>query len=197
MPRQTILQTAFSALVALCAAGVSTSGLAAQADGAVGVETAPIVDAGRESAGIDAGQTAMPDAGLPPPGPDGAATAVSGPPAPPGLAPDPAPAPGAAAAPPEPGADRQTGVRGRIGDRKTGEALAGAPVTARGEDGRTRITQTDPRGAFQIWLPPGRYTLRSHFNFHHGARMERVPVVRGAFAKVTLLLDPIDIAEEV
>jgi hypothetical protein len=168
-------------------------------------------DAGSPPRG-DAGAPppAQPDAGAPPPpsGPD-AGGGDGGVPAGDGSAPPeggaPAAVPPAGLPPPieegtkplEPGADRHTGIRGRIGDRKTREPIAGAPVLVRGQDGKTRSAITDPRGAFQVFLPPGTYTVRSYFSLYHGARMEKVRVARGAFASVNLVLDPLDVAEEV
>lgn len=97
----------------------------------------------------------------------------------------------------EPGADRQTGIRGRIGERPSQRPQGGAPVLARGSDGKTRSTITDEQGAFTLYVPPGTYTLRSYASLHHGARMDRVRVHRGGFATVNLLLDPVDLADEV
>ncbi len=148
---------------------------------------------------------AMPDGSAPEGGPDGGPDGGIEERLSPQVEQAPAPASAPASAPEsqpdttqiEPGADRRTGIRGRIGDRKTGQPLAQAPITARGQDGNVRTTLTDDLGGFQMFLPPGTYTVRSHYGLHHGARMERVPVTRGAFAKVNLVLDPIDIAEEV
>jgi len=102
-----------------------------------------------------------------------------------------------AAKPLEEGADRQTGIRGRIVDQKTGLPIAKAPVLAKGSDGKTRPTLTDADGHFQLFVPPGSYTLRSYFNLYHGVRMERVPVKRGSFASVRLVLQPIDITLDI
>lgn len=96
-----------------------------------------------------------------------------------------------------PGTDRRTGIRGRIGDRKSGVPLEDAPVHARAEDGEQYFGQTDASGAYQLLVPPGKYTVRSHFDMYHGARMEKIPVARGHFARADLVLDPIDIDEEV
>jgi outer membrane receptor protein involved in Fe transport len=136
----------------------------------------------------DGGPTTA-DAGVPA-SDGGAADAEGGVPAPP--PPDPF-----AAKPLEEGADRQTGIRGRIVDQKTGLPLAKAPVLAKGSDGKTRPTLTDAEGNFQLFVPPGSYTLRSYFSLYHGVRMERVPVKRGSFASVRLVLQPIDIAQDI
>ena len=139
---------------------------------------------------------AAPDAQLsatdggPPPADGGVTGPDGGPPAPP--PPDPF-----AGKPLEPGADRQTGIRGRIVDRKTGTPMVKAPVLARGSDDKTRATLTDDQGAFQLFVPPGSYTVRSYFNLYHGVRMERVPVKRGTFASIRLVLEPIDITQDV
>jgi outer membrane receptor protein involved in Fe transport len=101
------------------------------------------------------------------------------------------------AKPLEAGADRQTGIRGRIVDRKTGVPMAKAPILARGSDDKTRASLTDDQGNFQLFVPPGTYTVRSYFNLYHGVRMERVPVKRGNFANIRLVLEPIDIAQDV
>jgi hypothetical protein len=93
--------------------------------------------------------------------------------------------------------DRRTGIVGRIGDRKTGLPLEKAPVNARGEDGRQYSTETDAAGSYQLFVPPGSYTVRSHYDMYQGVRMDKVPVTRGHLAKSNLVLDPIDFEEEV
>jgi outer membrane receptor protein involved in Fe transport len=102
-----------------------------------------------------------------------------------------------AAKPLEPGADRQTGIRGRIVDRKTGLPMAKAPVLAKGADEKTRTALTDAQGNFQLFVPPGSYTVRSYFSMYHGVRMERVPVKRGSFASIRLVLEPIDVTQDI
>jgi outer membrane receptor protein involved in Fe transport len=97
----------------------------------------------------------------------------------------------------EAGADRQTGIRGRIVDRKTGVPMVKVPVLARGSDEKTRAALTDDQGAFQFFVPPGSYTVRSYFNLYHGVRMEKVPVKRGNFASIRLVLEPIDIMQDI
>jgi outer membrane receptor protein involved in Fe transport len=114
-----------------------------------------------------------------------------------GGAPTPPPPEPFAAMPLEAGADRQTGIRGRIVDRKTGLPMAKAPVLAKGADDKTRTALTDDQGHFQLFVPPGSYTLRSYFSMYHGVRMERVPVKRGNFASIRLVLEPIDMAQDV
>jgi outer membrane receptor protein involved in Fe transport len=96
-----------------------------------------------------------------------------------------------------PGTDRRTGIRGRIGDRRSGQPLAHAPVSALGVDGERYLTETDAAGAYQLLVPPGKYTVRSRYDMYHGVRMDSVPVARGRFAQANLVLDPIDIDEEV
>lgn len=95
------------------------------------------------------------------------------------------------------GPDGRTGIQGQIGDHKTGQRLPKAPVTAIGQDGRNYATLTDSTGSFQLQVPPGIYTVRSHFDMYHGVRMMKVPVVRGNFAHIRLTLDPIDLDEDV
>ncbi|MBN2575850.1 MAG: TonB-dependent receptor [Deltaproteobacteria bacterium] len=95
------------------------------------------------------------------------------------------------------GADRRTGIRGRIGDRTSGLPLDSAPVSALGAAGQKYSTRTDASGAYELFVPPGKYTVRSHYDMYHGVRMDGVPVARGHFAKANLVLDPIDIEEEV
>ncbi len=56
---------------------------------------------------------------------------------------------------------------------------------------------TDEQGAFQLFLPPGTYTLRSYFNLYHGVRMERVRVTRGNITSARLVLDPIDVSQDI
>ncbi len=93
--------------------------------------------------------------------------------------------------------DRKTGIRGRVGDRKSGLPLDQAPVSARTANGEQYFAKTDPSGAYELLVPPGIYTVRSHYGMYHGVRMDKVPVVRGHFARANLVLDPIDIDEEV
>ena len=163
------------------------------ADGGVVQTPAAQVDGG--AAGADGGVAAA-DGGVAtadgavPDADGGTADADGGAPAPP--PPDPF-----AAKPLEEGADRQTGIRGRIVDQKTGLPMAKAPVLAKGSDGKTRPTLTDAEGKFELFVPPGSYTLRSYFSLYHGVRMERVPVKRGSFASVRLVLQPIDIALDI
>lgn len=90
----------------------------------------------------------------------------------------------------EPGADRQTGLEGKIADAKTGEGLADAPVLIIG-GGNTRPLFADENGQFRAYLPPGRYTLRSYYDLHHGARLDGIRVRRGRFTRANLLLDAI------
>jgi hypothetical protein len=97
----------------------------------------------------------------------------------------------------EEGADHRTGIRGRILDHKTSQPLKVAPILAQGADGRTRTGLTDEHGAFQLYLPPGVYTLRSYYSMYHGVRMPRVRVTRGAFTSTRLVLDPIDVGQDV
>lgn len=97
----------------------------------------------------------------------------------------------------EAGADRQTGIRGRVSDTKTGALLKAVPVLARGEDGKTRTTLTDEGGAFVFYLPPGTYMLRAYYTLYHGVRMRGVRVTRGAVTSARLVLDPIDITQDV
>jgi hypothetical protein len=91
----------------------------------------------------------------------------------------------------EAGADRQTGIRGRVGDRRTGKPIANAPVVVQG-GGRTRNVITDERGAYQLFLPPGSYVVRSYFDMYHGTRLNGVPVTRGELVEVNIGLLRID-----
>ena len=70
-------------------------------------------------------------------------------------------------------------------------------MLARGADEKTRATLTDEQGAFQLFVPPGSYTVRSYYNLYHGVRMERVPVKRGNVTNIRLVLEPIDITQDV
>lgn len=92
----------------------------------------------------------------------------------------------------EPGADKETGVQGQVVSRRPKKVLPDAPVLAKGdEDGRLRSTLTDERGRYRLYLPPGRYTLRSYYDLYHGARWDNILVTRGAFKRVNFVLDPI------
>jgi outer membrane receptor protein involved in Fe transport len=89
------------------------------------------------------------------------------------------------------GADRETGIAGRVLDRRNNRGLAEAPVVVQG-GGRTRTVFTDAQGGFRALLPPGQYTVRSYFDLYHGARIDGVPVERGKLQGITLLLRRID-----
>jgi outer membrane receptor protein involved in Fe transport len=96
----------------------------------------------------------------------------------------------------EPGADRETGIRGRIAGGPSGEPLEAAPVMIEG-GGKTRTALTDARGAYEAYAPPGRYTVRSYYDLFYGARLDGVRVRRGAFTEANLVLDAIDEEQEV
>ncbi len=159
----------------------------------------PATDPGTATRSEAPREAGLPEAPPPPPQPP-----VDQTPQPPGD-----PAPETSKAPPpsapipgltidlEPGADLQTGIRGRIIDRTTGAALANAPVTIVGQDRRSRTVTTDAQGAYVAHVPPGTYTVRSRYDFFHGARLERVRVTRSRFDQVNLVLDPINLDEEV
>ena len=92
----------------------------------------------------------------------------------------------------EPGADKETGVQGQVVSRRPKKVLPDAPVLAKGkEDGRLRSTLSDDRGRYRLYLPPGRYTLRSYYDLYHGARWDNILVTRGAFKRINFILDPI------
>ena len=92
----------------------------------------------------------------------------------------------------EPGADKETGVQGQVVSRRPKKVLPDAPVIAKGkDDGRLRSTLTDERGRYRLYLPPGKYTLRSYYDLYHGARWDNISVARGAFKRVNFVLDPI------
>jgi len=92
----------------------------------------------------------------------------------------------------EPGADKDTGVQGQVVSRKPKNVLPDAPVLAKGKaDGKLRSTITDERGRYRLYLPPGKYTLRSYYDLYHGARWDDVAVTRGKFSRVNFILDPI------
>ena len=92
----------------------------------------------------------------------------------------------------EPGADKETGVQGQVVSRRPKKVLPDAPVLAKGEtDGRLRSTITDERGRYRLYLPPGKYTLRSYYDLYHGARWDNVQVKRGKFSRINFILDPI------
>jgi len=92
----------------------------------------------------------------------------------------------------EPGADKETGVQGQVVSRKPKKVLPDAPVLAKGKaDGKLRSTITDERGRYRLYLPPGKYTLRSYYDLYHGARWDDIAVTRGKFSRVNFILDPI------
>jgi outer membrane receptor protein involved in Fe transport len=92
----------------------------------------------------------------------------------------------------EPGADKKTGVQGQVVSRKPKKVLPDAPVLAKGkEDGKLRSTITDERGRYRLYLPPGKYTLRSYYDLYHGARWDDIAVTRGKLSRVNFILDPI------
>ncbi len=92
----------------------------------------------------------------------------------------------------EPNADKDTGVQGQVVSRRPKKVLPDAPVLARGDsDGKLRSTITDERGRYRLYLPPGKYTLRSYYDLYHGARWDNISVARGAFKRVNFILDPI------
>lgn len=91
----------------------------------------------------------------------------------------------------EPGMDKETGVQGQVVSRRPKKVLPDAPVLAKGDDGKLRSTLTDDRGRYRLYLPPGKYTLRSYYDLYHGARWDDVLVPRGAFKRINFVLDPI------
>jgi len=92
----------------------------------------------------------------------------------------------------ESGADQQTGVQGQVVSRRPKKILPDAPVLAKGKaDGKLRSTLTDERGRYRLYLPPGKYTLRSYYDLYHGARWDDIQVKRGRFKRVNFILDPI------
>lgn len=92
----------------------------------------------------------------------------------------------------EPGADKETGVQGQVVSRKPKKVLPDAPVLAKGKaDGKLRSTITDERGRYRLYLPPGKYTLRSYYDLYHGARWDDIAVTRGKFSRINFILDPI------
>jgi hypothetical protein len=92
----------------------------------------------------------------------------------------------------EPGADKETGVQGQVVSRSPKKVLPDAPVLAKGnEDGKLRSTITDDRGRYRLYLPPGKYTLRSYYDLYHGARWDNIEVKRGKFSRINFILDPI------
>ena len=91
----------------------------------------------------------------------------------------------------EPGADPQTGIRGRIVDAKTGLGLEIASVLI-SDSNKTRTAASGQHGSYEINVPPGVYTVRSYYDLYHGARLLNVRVTRGRMSEVNLVLDPID-----
>ncbi|MDZ4695715.1 MAG: TonB-dependent receptor [Deltaproteobacteria bacterium] len=95
------------------------------------------------------------------------------------------------------GADTNTGLKGRVVDSRTGQPIGFAPVIGRGSDGKARTSMADEQGNYTLYVPPGTYVVRSYFDLYHGARFDRVRVVRGAFAPINLVLDPLDMNDDV
>ena len=92
----------------------------------------------------------------------------------------------------EPGADKETGVQGQVVSARPKKVLPDAPVLAKGgPDGKLRSTISDVRGRYRLYLPPGKYTLRSYYDLYHGARWDDVEVTRGKFKRINFVLDPI------
>lgn len=106
------------------------------------------------------------------------------------------PLPAAATPTLEPGADLQTGIRGRIVDAKSGLGLELASVLV-SDSGKTRSAISGQHGSYELFLPPGTYTVRSYYDLYHGARLANVRVTRGRLSEVNLLLDPIDESADV
>lgn len=185
-----------SALLLGCVLALTATSVQAQnvADAAVAAdagvpETTP--DAGvSPDAAASPDPAASPDAAV---SPDAGVNADSGVPA------EPAPEPTEPVEPEitlEPGADPETGIRGRIVDAKSGVGIEMALVLIVDRE-KTRTVVTAENGAYEINVPPGSYTVRSYFDMYHGARLANVRVTRGRFREVNLLLDPVNEVEEV
>jgi hypothetical protein len=91
----------------------------------------------------------------------------------------------------EPGADPNTGIRGRIVDRNQGLGLELATVFASDSKG-TRSTSTAEHGRYELNLPPGVYKVRAYYDMYHVALLPNVRVSLGRFSEVNLLLDSLD-----
>jgi len=91
----------------------------------------------------------------------------------------------------EPGADPNTGIRGRIVDRKHGTGLELATVFASDNKG-TRSTTTAEHGRYQLNLPSGVYKVRAYYDMYHVALLPNVRVTPGRFTDVNLLLDSLE-----
>ena len=91
----------------------------------------------------------------------------------------------------EPGADPNTGIRGRIVDRKQGTGLELATVFATDSKG-TRSTSTAEHGRYQLSLPSGVYKVRAYYDMYHVALLPNVRVTPGRFTDVNLLLDALE-----
>lgn len=182
----------------------------------VALTAAPVVAHAEPAPALAGSDAGSPDAGMPEQAPVDAGSAAEPPDAATAEAPTPAPqavpAPAIETTPltqtptrPSPtpiveplaaGADRDTGIAGRIvgGDDKG--PLEAAPVLAT-DGAKTRTALTDERGRYRFYLPPGRYAIRSYYDLFHGARIDQVRVRRGSFTTVDLVLDPIDEEAEV
>jgi outer membrane receptor protein involved in Fe transport len=96
-----------------------------------------------------------------------------------------------AEAPPKadaPDIDRpDTGIVGRLVDADSGRGIIEGQVHVVGRDARTI---TDLQGHFALELPPGRYDLRSFYEFYQPARVQDVRVRPGEVTEVTIELEP-------
>lgn len=96
----------------------------------------------------------------------------------------------------EAGADRETGLKGRVYDAKTRTPMPIAPVLVTG-GGKTRSTITDDKGGYRLYVPPGTYSVMSYYDLYHGARVKGARVVRGKLLNLNLMLLPLDENEDV
>jgi hypothetical protein len=79
----------------------------------------------------------------------------------------------------------RTGVEGVVRDAETRETLIEAPVIVVGGS----RTLTDYDGRYAIDLPPGTYSLRSHYDLYQPVRVDDVVVRRGECTHVDLELE--------
>jgi hypothetical protein len=91
--------------------------------------------------------------------------------------------------------DQSTGIKGRVVDSKTGAGVPGAAVIAHSADHHDSVA-ADATGAYLAPVPPGTYVVRAHGPLYHGARIDRIRVVRGKLTDLTLVLDPVDEVED-
>lgn len=86
------------------------------------------------------------------------------------------------------------GIEGLVRDAVTGETLIEAPVIVLGNG---RRVMSDVEGRFAIDLPPGTYSLRSHYDLYDPLRLDGVVVRPGECTEIQIELVPSSDGEEI